>query len=403
MDGNAQLKYIPGLDALRGVSCLVVLFFHSDYSTKFEAPYVPFKGGFMGVDIFFVLSGYLITTILLNQFAQRSTINFKNFYIKRILRLYPPILISVSLFFIPLLFTDRPAALSNIISLVTYTGDMAMVVQHFTHLPYPLASGHSWSLAVEEQFYLTFPLLLFLVLRYNSRKKQSNAIAFFPLFLVLYFLVVIVSSIILGKWFYKFFLWRFFEIYLGAFIAVIYSESFLKIAKDTAISSRVRNIVYKIYGNGIVLLMSMLFLLVLVVYPYQMPLMNYLAQYNLHYVLFTIAGSVLIVNIVYPRHPFLVKMFSNKILVFFGTISYGMYLYTPFVSEALDSILFHGKVPFENATMRIVIDVVKIVAGILFSYLSYTFIEKKILRLKGRLEPKVGDPVTPNPLAYLPD
>lgn len=395
MTQKPELKYIPGLDALRGIACLSVLLFHSNFVTKTRSPYVPFKGGALGVDLFFVLSGFLITTILLNQFAKDSTISFRNFYFKRILRLYPPILISVVVFLLPLLFTDRLTAISNIVSLLTYTGDVFMVVQHFIHLPYPLLSSQSWSLAVEEQFYITYPLLLFWVLRLASRKKRSNLIGSFPLFVVIYFGVVIVSTMILGNWFYKFFLWRFFEIYLGAFVAVIYSEAFRKIATDSSFSGRIRSLVQTIYGNKIVLVISMLYLLGELVYPNQMPFENYVGLYNLHYIFVTFAASVLIANIAFPQHEGLLRLFSNKALIWLGTISYGLYLYTPFIQQMVDKFIYHGN-PFSNATDMLISDGITIAGGLLFSYLSFTLIEKNVLKLKHRLEPQDRS-LAPNP------
>jgi len=387
MSHKSELKYIPGLDALRGFACISVLLFHSNYVTKVISPGVPFQGGFLGVDLFFVLSGFLITTILVNQYARDSTINFKNFYIKRLLRLYPPIIISVIVFLLPLLATNKPVAITNIISLLTYTGDCAMLVLHFTHLPYPLMTGHSWSLAVEEQFYLTFPFLLFLVLRFNSSRKRGNLISFFPAFLLLYFLVVGGSTILLGKWFYKFFFWRFFEVYLGAFMAILYSGSYQKIIAENAVSSRIKNTVHRICANKIVLVLAVVFTLAMVIYPYQVPFFDYMARYNLQYVLFTLSCAILIINAAFVNQPLYSKIISNRVLIFIGKISYGLYLYAPFINDKIGTIFFGGN-PFQNKRTMIICDLISGTSSVIFSYLSFMLIEKNILKLKGRLEPK---------------
>jgi peptidoglycan/LPS O-acetylase OafA/YrhL len=385
MKTNTELRYVPGLDSLRGLACLSVTFFHSDLVTK--SVYVPFWGGFLGVDLFFVLSGFLITTILVNQYERDSTIKFKNFYIKRILRLYPPILIAIIVFLVPLLFTDKAIALTNIISLMTYTGDCAMLVQHFTHLPYPLLSGHSWSLAIEEQFYLTFPFILLLILRFYTTKKKGNFISFFPVFLLLYCLVVIGSTILLGKWFYKFFFWRFFEIYMGSFVAIIYSEAYQRLTKETSFSSSIKNTVYKVFGNRIVLFLSILITILLLVYPSEVPFFNFMAKYNLHYVLFTLSSAVLIINLVYTNRPIYSRVLSNKVLVSLGKVSYGLYLYTPFISHKT-AMMFFGGNPFQSRKTMLEHDLISIIAAIAFSYLSYYLIEKNILKLKSRFEPE---------------
>jgi peptidoglycan/LPS O-acetylase OafA/YrhL len=382
---KSELKYIPGLDSLRALACLSVVFFHSNLVEKSTSSAMPFKGGYFGVDLFFVLSGYLITTILINQYAKEGTIHFKNFYIKRILRLYPPILISVLVFLVPLLFTDRPAAIANIVSLMTYTADCFMFVQHFTHLPYALLASHSWSLAVEEQYYITFPLLLFFLLRYYSKVKKSNLIAFFPFFLLLYSLVVIVASILLGAWFYKFFLWRFFEIYLGAFIAIFYSRSFERMFTETPLSLRIKKRVQGVYGNKIVFLASIVFTVWYLVYPQTFPFGNYLAKYNFQYILFTLACSVIIINTVYPSFRSYSKFLESKWLVFTGKMSYGLYLYSAFIGHYVGSILYNDN-PFASTRTKIESDIITIVVSLLFSALSYLFIEKNILKLKTRFE-----------------
>jgi peptidoglycan/LPS O-acetylase OafA/YrhL len=285
------------------------------------------------------------------------------------------------------LFTDKATATTNIISLMTYTGDCAMIVQHFTHLPYPLMSSHSWSLAVEEQFYLTFPFILVLLLRFYGAKKKGNFISIFPVFLLLYVLVVIVSTILLGDWFYKFFFWRFFEIYLGSFIAIIYSAAYQRLTKETALSSRIKNLVYQVYGSKIVLSLSILFTILLLVYPNIVPFYNYIAKYNLHYVLFTLSCSVLIVNLVYTNRPVYSRILSNKVLVSLGKVSYGLYLYTPFIDIKTANMFFNGN-PFLSTRTRLEHDIIVVVTALVFSYLSYYLIEKNILKLKSRFEPE---------------
>jgi peptidoglycan/LPS O-acetylase OafA/YrhL len=381
MTSKTELKYVPGLDGLRGLACLSVVLFHTDIVTKSHSALTPFKGGTYGVDLFFVLSGFLITSILLNEYEKYSSFNFISFYIKRLLRLYPPILISIVVFLLPLFITDRTTAIANIVCLMTYTGDCFMVVQHFTHLPYAKLSGHTWSLAVEEQFYLTFPFLLLLVLRAYSRKKQSNFISFYPTFLLLYIFVVVICSILLGEWFYKFFLWRFFEIYLGTFVAMIYSRSYERFTAETAFSNSVRTIVQQVCSNKIVLLTSILCSVCLIVYPAVFP--GFLVKYNLLYVVFTLAASVLIVNAVYPINRYYSGFISNKALVSIGKFSYGLYLYTPFIARKVNSVFFDD--PFRNAKTMLICDVIAVSVSLAFSYLSFTIIEKNILKLRHRI------------------
>jgi len=110
-------------------------------------------------------------------------------------------------------------------------------------------------------------------------------------------------------------------------------------------------------------------------------------KYNLHYVLFTLACTVLIINTAYIHRPVYSKVLSNKVLITLGKISYGFYLYTPFIAHKVDAAFFGGN-PFQSKKTMIITDLITGVISFTFSYLSYIIIEKNILRLKGRFEPK---------------
>jgi peptidoglycan/LPS O-acetylase OafA/YrhL len=153
-----KLGYVPALDGMRGAAILVVLGFHA------EVPFL--KGGFIGVDIFFVLSGFLITSLLIQEYTTYKAIRLRNFYIRRILRLAPALIFLLLVFSIlSILFLDPIKARSNLIdSLISffYLSNWARAFN--IHPPDFLA--HTWSLAIEEQFYILWPPLLILLLRY---------------------------------------------------------------------------------------------------------------------------------------------------------------------------------------------------------------------------------------------
>lgn len=141
--------YVPELDGLRAVAVLAVLLFHSE-------PNGPLGGGFVGVDIFFVLSGFLITSILAQDIDRHGQIRVGRFYWRRFLRLMPPLLLLLAGYLVlapfvwPMHDHGRDALLTAL-----YVSDYSYT---FWRLPFYLQ--HSWSLAVEEQFYLLWPLLL---------------------------------------------------------------------------------------------------------------------------------------------------------------------------------------------------------------------------------------------------
>jgi peptidoglycan/LPS O-acetylase OafA/YrhL len=160
---TAQFKmgYIPALDGLRGISILAVMFHHGYL-------FWMGRGGFLGVDVFFVLSGFLITALLVTEWEKTGSISFKKFYSRRILRLFPALwaLILVSLvrdWFIPPPEGYR-AVVKSVLIVFFYSSNWVQAV-------HPL--GHTWSLAIEEQFYIIWPALLLLMLKLGLGKKWT--------------------------------------------------------------------------------------------------------------------------------------------------------------------------------------------------------------------------------------
>jgi peptidoglycan/LPS O-acetylase OafA/YrhL len=166
---------LPQLDGLRTLAVLLVLGYH--VARAHELPQLP--GGFIGVDVFFVLSGFLITTLLLKEHAKTGSIALRAFYVKRLWRLYPA-LILVSVFvaavfaFVPGPFDLEPASPLEAVVALTYMMSWWSGLE-LTGGPYLL--GLTWSLSVEEHFYLLWPLLLLAVLRRGGRVRTVAAIA----------------------------------------------------------------------------------------------------------------------------------------------------------------------------------------------------------------------------------
>ena len=148
--------YLPHLDGLRGIAVIMVMFAHfpdQGSSPTYERVWSLLqhaRPGYIGVDLFFILSGFLITRILLNERDTSGRISFYNFYLKRTLRIFPIYYLAVA--FTALYFPDGSVGLP---SLLSYTFNY----YHSLHpAPHPLE--HTWSLAVEEQFYLLWPFVI---------------------------------------------------------------------------------------------------------------------------------------------------------------------------------------------------------------------------------------------------
>jgi peptidoglycan/LPS O-acetylase OafA/YrhL len=154
--GGFELGYRPALDGLRGVSVLAVMLHH--------ARVLP--GGFLGVDVFFVLSGFLITSLLLEEHAATGRVSFRAFYARRALRLLPALAPLVVIAGAAMIARDPSTeTVGFLLSVIFYTANWAIV---FGQSPGLLQ--HTWSLAIEEQFYLLWPPLLLWLLRGVRRR-----------------------------------------------------------------------------------------------------------------------------------------------------------------------------------------------------------------------------------------
>lgn len=164
--GRPANGYIPQLDGLRAVAVVLVLTYH------FLTP-IPFAGQ-VGVDVFFVLSGYLITSILLAEHERSGRIRLKLFYVRRAIRLYPPLLLVIlvmgifGVFFAPSL----PRFLAETVFALTYTTPIILEFANGASVMW----RHTWSLGVEEIFYLVWPLLLLVILRTRLSFRWASGV-----------------------------------------------------------------------------------------------------------------------------------------------------------------------------------------------------------------------------------
>ncbi len=153
------LDYNPALDGLRAVAVVLVFLFH--------ARLPGFEAGFLGVDVFFVLSGYLITTILLAEIDRTGSVNWRRFVLRRLWRLAPAVMALCVIFLLvaPILFPEVRSPVLDVFLTLSYMSDLSVAL-----LRNPQVLSHSWSLSVEEHFYLCWPLVLSALWRLGSRR-----------------------------------------------------------------------------------------------------------------------------------------------------------------------------------------------------------------------------------------
>jgi peptidoglycan/LPS O-acetylase OafA/YrhL len=165
---RATLRHVPALDGLRGVALLGVLLFHANAALP---------GGFLGVDLFFVLSGFLITSLLLAEHRQTGRIVLSSFWVRRARRLFPALLSLMPAIAIYGRFLAKPEELTGLradaLATLGYVANWRAIFSHKSYwdlfaAPSPLE--HTWSLAIEEQFYIVWPLVVAVLLRRHTKR-----------------------------------------------------------------------------------------------------------------------------------------------------------------------------------------------------------------------------------------
>ena len=308
------IRYIPAIDGLRAVAVVAVMLYHLGFT------WIP--GGFLGVDLFFVISGYVITRLLLDSIQRSGGLDLRAFYKARIRRLFPPLvfMIFVTVFYIGIwapetmrrFVSDSPFAL---------LGGMNwwLVFRHtdyFDTISRPPLLQHTWSLGVEAQFYLIWPLILLLVLRQFGKAKIPGAALFIAAISGIALLLVSfgvdaanasqVSHVYFGTDTHSI------GLFLGAALAVSWVPQNLQ----EQVNRRAQDFIDGIGVIGFVGLLGT-FLLVNENDP---------TLYKLAFPLAGLFGCAILISIVHPASRF-APILSSKVAVWIGERSYAIYLW----------------------------------------------------------------------------
>jgi len=166
-----RLPYMPGIDGLRAIAVVAVILYHAEFG------FIP--GGFLGVEVFLVISGYLITSLLILERVRTGTIDLKEFWTRRARRLLPALGVLLLLVTTSALLFARDALFRlnhDVFAALTYSTNWVMIFRqesYFEAFARPPLLRHLWSLAVEEQFYLFFPLIFAGVMLLLSRRSTG--------------------------------------------------------------------------------------------------------------------------------------------------------------------------------------------------------------------------------------
>lgn len=183
---SARLRRVPGIDGLRGLAVIAVVLYH------FFKPV--FHGGFLGVDVFFVLSGFLITSLLIREQASTGRVSLKYFWVRRVRRILPAAFTVMAVVAALTLFTKGDSRVGlgwQMLSILTFSNNWVQIAQSHSYFAdsAPQVFSHYWSLAVEEQFYVIWPLLFVALCALGLRRKHCLVVTGF---------LGIVSAVLMG-------------------------------------------------------------------------------------------------------------------------------------------------------------------------------------------------------------
>jgi len=306
-------RYIHSVDGLRAVAVLAVLLYHLGID------WIP--GGFLGVDLFFVISGYVITGLILDSISRSGTLDLRAFYLSRIRRLVPAL---IGMVILTLLYISNYAPettrrfLQDLPFVFTGSMNWALVNRqqdYFETIGRPPLLQHTWSLAVEAQFYLIWPLILLLILRYFGKRNVSLAALGIALAsgvtLFLYSVRIdthesAVSHVYFGTDTHSI------GLFLGSALAVSWQPQ--NLTKE--ISKRAQDFVDLIGVFGLLGLLST-FLFINETDP---------TLYRIAFPLSAIFGCATLISVVHPASRF-APILSTKPMIWIGERSYGIYLW----------------------------------------------------------------------------
>ena len=347
---NRHTRYMPGLDGLRAIAVIGIIIYHLNKQWL--------SGGFLGVDTFFVISGYLITSLLLFEYESTGIINLKQFWLRRIKRLIPAVLVLVVTVTLATLIFKPEQIISikhDAFAAIFYVSNwwyIATDVNYFEQFAF-MPLKHLWSLAIEEQFYIVFPIVL-IALLLKIKKYRNVTLIFWIISLISLLLMVWIpqphmqhSRVYFGTD------TRLQTMLLGVILAFIWPPFKLKQNPNPSL----RFIIDSIGAIGILILL----LLFIKVDD------NSDWIYNGGFYLISGITLFVIISVVHPSGYF-AKLIGNPFFVYIGKRSYSLYLWHFPVISFLHSYYVEGQVPLYVYALDILLT-------IFFAEISYRFIE----------------------------
>ena len=314
MATKGGIQYIPAIDGLRAIAVVAVILYHLGFD------WIP--GGFLGVDLFFVISGYVITRLLLDSIEISGGLNLRAFYLARLRRLLPALIFMIVTTAITVgiwapdtmkrFLADTPFALTGTMNWWLVGREL----DYFETIGRPPLLQHTWSLAVEAQFYLIWPLILLLILKWFGKKRVAIASLFFAAISGITLLLVSlsldansassVSHIYFGTDTHSI------GLFLGAALAVSWVPQNFK----EVVSRKAQDFIDAIGVVGFIGILGT-FLLIDADNP---------SLYKIAFPLAGLFGAAIVTSIVHPASRF-APILQNRVLLWIGERSYAIYIW----------------------------------------------------------------------------
>lgn len=362
MTNGSTFRYIPALDGLRALAILVVMIYHASPSLM--------PGGFAGVELFFVLSGFLITGLLLKEQRRHGRIQLGYFYVRRVLRLFPALALLLTVVtafaFIALPSEFGPRTLTDSFVALFYCTNWVRAFE----LSGPSFLGHTWSLSIEEQFYMFWPFALILLMKHTSQDDSGRAIA---RWLCLLAAGALLHKLVLLMWgatavrLYNGLDTRADGLLFGCALAAALSSGLLDLSRES-----VQRVVHK--GTP----------LAIAGFAFAVWTLNWRQPgtyiWGLPFV--SLCTGILICSVLAAPDGRLGRLLTSRSLVWIGQLSYGLYLWHypvyrimgHFGATETQCLTLGTAIAFASAT------------------LSWYLLEKPILKLKSRFQPGCPGP-----------
>ncbi|MDU9277428.1 acyltransferase family protein [Staphylococcus pseudintermedius] len=344
-------RYMPGLDGVRAVAVIAIIIYHLNPQWL--------SGGFLGVDTFFVISGYLITSLLLTEYHNTGKIELMSFWLRRVKRLIPAVLflvmgvIVLSLIFMPM---EIQKVRADSIAAIFYVSNWWYIMQNVDYFKQfavqPLK--HLWSLAIEEQFYLVFPIVLLSLLSFIRRLKSIRIIFLILLVISMIAMMVLyvpnenVARVYFGTD------TRIQTLLMGVLLALVWPPFQLK----AKVNRQMRTMIDTAGVVGLAILFICF---------------KFVSETNsiLYYGGFFLISTVTLLVIASSVHPsgYFAKFLGNKVFTFIGSRSYSLYLWHYPIIVLIHHQFVQGQIPP-------LVYVVEILLMVLMAEFSYKFIEQ---------------------------